>query len=60
MKKILFIISFICLSIQAFAQEPVTQDSVKQQPIIYEHTTYDTVYQVPPTAQVSVPQQGQQ
>ena len=60
MNKILFVISFICLGIQAFAQEPVTQDSVKQQPIIYEHTTYDTVYQVPPTAQVSVPQQAQE
>ena len=60
MKKILFVISFIYLGIQAFAQEPVTQDSVKQQSIIYEHTTYDTVYQVPPTAQVSDPQQAQE
>ena len=60
MKKILFAISFICLGVLAFAQEPVKQDSVNQQPIIYEHTTYDTVYQVPPTAQVSVPQQAQE
>ena len=58
MKKILFVISFICLGMQAFAQEPVTQDSVNQQPIIYEHTTYDTLYQVPPTAQVAVPEQS--
>ena len=58
MKKILFVISFICLGMRAFAQEPVTQDSVNQQPIIYEHTTYDTLYQVPPTAQVAVPEQS--
>ena len=58
MKKILFVISCICLSMQAFTQEPVTQDSVNQQPIIYEHTTYDTLYQVPPTAQVAVPEQS--
>ena len=40
------------------AQEPITQDSVKQQPMVYEHTTYDTLYQVPPTAQVAVPQKA--
>lgn len=51
MKKILFTLSIICLGLHVMAQEPVTKDSV-----IYEHTTYDTLYQVPPTAQVSVPQ----
>ena len=60
MKKLLFVISFVCLGVLAFAQEPVKQDSVNQQPIIYEHTTYDTLYQVPPTAKVSVPQQAKE
>ncbi len=56
MKKLLFVISFVCLGLQVLAQEPITQDSVKQQPMVYEHTTYDTLYQVPPTAKVAVPQ----
>lgn len=60
MKKVLFVISFVCLGVLAFAQEPIKQDSVNQQPIIYENTTYDTVYQVPPTAKVSVPQQAKE
>lgn len=58
MKKLLFVISFVCLGLQVLAQEPITQDSVKQQPRVYEHTTYDTLYQVPPTAQVAVPQKA--
>ena len=58
MKKLLFVISFLCLGLQVLAQEPITQDSVKQQPRVYEHTTYDTLYQVPPTAQVAVPQKA--
>lgn len=58
MKKLLFVISFVCLGLQVLAQEPITQDSVKQQPMVYEHTTYDTLYQVPPTAQVAVPQKA--
>ena len=60
MKRILFVISFLCLGLQVLAQEPIVQDSAKQQPIIYEHTTYDTLYQVPPTAQVAVPQKAQE
>ena len=60
MKKVLFVISFVCLGVLAFAQEPIKQDSVNQQPIIYENTTYDTVYQVPPSAKVSVPQQAKE
>lgn len=58
MKKLLFVISFVCLGLQVLAQEPITQDSVKQQPMVYEHTTYDTLYQVPPTAKVAVPQKA--
>ena len=60
MKKLLFVISFLCLSLQLMAQEPVKQDSVSQQPQAFEHTTYDTLYQVPPTAQVAVPQKAQE
>lgn len=56
MKKIILVISFISLFVRALAQEPVMQDSINQQPLIYEHTTSDTLYQVPPTAQVAVPQ----
>ena len=56
MKKILLIISLVCLDCLASAQEPTIQDSVNHQPPIYEHTTHDTLYQVTPTAQVSVPQ----
>ena len=58
MKKLLFAISFLCLGLQLMAQEPVMRDSVSQQPQVFEHTTYDTLYQVPPTAQVSVPQKA--
>ncbi len=60
MKKLLFVISFLCLSLQLMAQEPVKQDYVSQQPQVFEHTTYDTLYQVPPTAQVAVPQKAQE
>lgn len=60
MKKLLFVISFLCLSLQLMAQEPEKQDSVSQQPQVFEHTTYDTLYQVPPTAQVAVPQKAQE
>lgn len=60
MKKLLFVISFLCLSLQLMAQEPVKQDSVSQQPQVFEHTTYDTLYQVPPTTQVAVPQKAQE
>lgn len=60
MKKILFVISSLCLGLQALAQEPIKQDSVNKQPTVYEHTTYDTLYQVPPTAQVAVPQKAQE
>ena len=56
MKKILLIISLVCLGCLASAQEPTIQDSVNHQPSIYEHTTHDTLYQVTPTAQVAVPQ----
>lgn len=58
MKKILLIISLVCLGGLASAQEPTIQDSVNHQPPIYEHTTHDTLYQVTPTAQVAVPQQA--
>ena len=56
MKKIPLIISLVCLDCMASAQEPTIQDSVNHQPTVYEHTTHDTLYQVTPTAQVSVPQ----
>ena len=59
MKKILFAISFLCLGLQVLAQDPMVQDSVKRQPTIYEHTAYDTLYQVQPTAQVAIPQSAQ-
>ena len=58
MKKILLIIYLVCLGCLASAQEPTIQDSVNQQPTVYEHTTHDTLYQVTPTAQVSVPKQA--
>ncbi|MBQ6069602.1 MAG: hypothetical protein IJK84_08875 [Bacteroidales bacterium] len=60
MKKILFVISFLCLGGFVLAQEPVKQDTLVQQPKVYEHTTYDTVYQVNPTARVAVPQKAQE
>lgn len=56
MKKILLIISLVYLGCLASAQEPTIQDSLNHQPTVYEHTTHDTLYQVTPTAQVSVPQ----
>ena len=56
MKKIPLIISLVCLGCLASAQEPTIQDSLNHQPTVYEHTTHDTLYQVTPTAQVSVPQ----
>lgn len=56
MKKILLIISLVCLGCLASAQEPTIQDSLNHQPTVYEHTTHDTPYLVTPTAQVSVPQ----
>lgn len=59
MKKLLLAISFGCLCIPLLAQEPVVKDSLGQeQPQVYEHTTYDTLYQVPPTAQVAVPEKA--
>ena len=58
MKKLLLFIFIISLSVCALAQEPITQDSVNKQSTIYEHTTYDTLYQVPPTAKVAVPQKA--
>ena len=58
MKKLLLFVSIISLCTCALAQEPITQDSVNKQPTVYEHTTYDTLYQVPPTAQVAVPQKA--
>ena len=58
MKKLLLFVSIISLGTCALAQEPITQDSVNKQPTVYEHTTYDTLYQVPPTAQVAVPQKA--
>ena len=42
MKEIIAVISFISLSVLAFAQEPVMLDSLNQQPLIFEHTTSDT------------------
>lgn len=56
MKKILLVISLVCLGCMASAKELTIQDSVNHQPSIYEHTTHDTLYQVMPTAQVAVPQ----
>jgi len=56
MKKILLVISLICLGCMVSAQEPTLQDSLNHQLSIYEHTTHDTLYQVMPTAQVAVPQ----
>lgn len=44
MKEIISVISFISLFIRAFAQEPVMQDSLNQQPLFFEHTTSDTLY----------------
>ena len=44
MKKLILIISIVCLGYQAWAQEPKTVDSL---------------YQVQPTSQVAIPQQAQ-
>ena len=60
MKKLLLFVSIVCLGAYAIAQEPITKDSVNNQSTIFEHTTYDTLYQVPPTAQVAIPKQAQQ
>ncbi len=58
MKKLLLFVSIVCLGISVMAQEPIKQDTANKQSTVYEHTTYDTLYQVPPSAQVAVPQRA--